>query len=87
MGYCASHSTGGWLPLCSGAVLYLIYYIYAGAGQWEAQRNAFQQMTAYNRIPGTSYVEVGGHVHEFKIDDTRHETGDEGAGLVPRPGG
>jgi len=48
--------------------------IYAEAGQWEAQRNAFQRMTAH-RIPGTSYVEVGSHVHEFKVDDTRHEIG------------
>lgn len=52
----------------------LLSNIYAAAGKWDkvAKMRSFLRDRGLKKIPGCSWVELNGHVHEFRVADQSH---------------
>ncbi|KAM4101244.1 hypothetical protein ACB094_05G129400 [Castanea mollissima] len=57
----------------------LLSNIYAAAGKWDgvAKMRSFLRDTGLKKTPGSSWLEVNGHVHEFRVADESHPRSDD----------
>ncbi|KAG2684737.1 hypothetical protein I3760_10G088600 [Carya illinoinensis] len=57
----------------------LLSNIYAAAGKWDgvAKMRSFLRDRGLKKTPGSSWLEVNGHVHEFRVADKSHPRSDD----------
>lgn len=57
----------------------LLSNIYAAAGKWDgvAKMRSFLRDKGLKKTPGSSWLEVNGHVHEFRVADESHPRSDD----------
>ncbi|XP_062162318.1 pentatricopeptide repeat-containing protein At4g19191, mitochondrial-like [Alnus glutinosa] len=57
----------------------LLSNIYAAAGKWDgvAKMRTFLRDRGLKKTPGSSWLEVNGHVHEFRVADQSHTRSDD----------
>lgn len=57
----------------------LLSNIYAAAGKWDgvAKMRVFLRDRGLKKVPGCSWLEINGKVHEFRVGDRSHLNSDD----------